>query len=108
MFTAEAAFAEVREYAPMLARKKGLPADLLLLAVANLPVRVVAPEGYASSVADARRRIGRRNPDDVPTLALALKFRLPIWTNDKDFEGCGVSRYTSEDLLRHLGIVNRR
>jgi predicted nucleic acid-binding protein len=102
VFTAGTTLAEVREYAPLLARKKRLPADLVLLAVATLPVTVVDSSVYARSVSEARRRIGRRDPDDIDILALALHFDLPIWSNDNDFEAAGVEWYTTADLLTRL------
>jgi predicted nucleic acid-binding protein len=85
ILTAQSTFAEVEEYAVVLGRKKRLPIDLLLLAVASQPVTIVEPEAYASSISEAKRRIGRRDPDDVDILALAIQFRVPIWCNDKDF-----------------------
>jgi hypothetical protein len=42
--TAEAVFQELQEYAAHLARKKRLSPDLVLLAVAALPVTVVGRE----------------------------------------------------------------
>ena len=102
VLTAEATLAEVREYAPLLAKKKRLSTDLVLLAVATLPVTVVDSSVYARSVSEARRRIGRRDPDDIDILALALHFGLPIWSNDNDFEIAGVEWYTTADLLARL------
>lgn len=108
VLTTEPTLAEVQEYATVLAERKRLSADLLLLAVASLPVTVVPHKDYASRMTEARRRIGRRDPDDVPLLALALKHDIPIWSNDKDFTQAGVPCYTTEDLLRELGLLNRR
>ncbi len=108
IFTAEPTIAEVREYAVLLARKRHLPADILLLAVASLPVTIVPAADYASSMAEAKRRIGWRDPDDVPILALAIELNIPVWSNDKDFEESGVPRFTTEDLLRKLGLLHRR
>ena len=105
ILTASVTFAEVEEYAEVLARKKRLPADILLLALAALPVTVVEASGYASSLPAARKLIARRDPDDVDILALAMKLRLPLWSNDRDFEGTGVELLTTEALLRHLGII---
>lgn len=105
VLTAEPIFAEVREYAAVLAKKKRLSEDLLLLAVTSLPVTIVEPAEYARSLAEARRRIGRRDPDDVPILALALEFDIAVWSNDKDFEGAGVDWFTTEELLRKLGLL---
>jgi predicted nucleic acid-binding protein len=105
IFTAQATFAEVEEYAGVLARKRRLPADLLLLAVASLPVTIVEREAYANSISEAKRRIGRRDPDDVDILALAIHFHIPVWSNDRDFENCGSQWYTTEDLLRKFGML---
>lgn len=102
VLTPETTLAEVQEYAPLLARKKRLSADLVLLAVATLPVTVVDSSVYARSVSEARRRIGRRDPDDIDILALALHFGLPVWSNDNDFEISGVEWYTTANLLARL------
>ena len=108
VLTAETTFAEVEEYAVVLAKKKRLPADLLLLAVASLPVTIIEREAYADSISEAHRRIGRRDPDDVDILALAIQFRVPLWSNDRDFEDSGIQRYTAEDLLRKLGMLEKK
>jgi predicted nucleic acid-binding protein len=105
ILTAQATFAEVEEYAAVLARKRRLPADLLLLAVASLPVTVVERDAYANSISEAKRRIASRDPDDVDILALAIHFHLPVWSNDKDFEHSGIQCYTTEHMLRKLGIL---
>ena len=98
----ETTLAELQEYEPVLSKKKRLSADLVLLAVATLPVTVVDSSVYARSVSEARRRIGRRDPDDIDILALALHLGLPIWSNDNDFEVAGVEWYTTADLLARL------
>jgi len=46
----------------------------------------------------ARRRIPR-DPDDWPTVALALVLEAHIWTHDHDFLGCGVATWTTQTLL---------
>jgi predicted nucleic acid-binding protein len=106
IFTAQVTLAEeVEEYAAVLAKKRRLPTDLLLLAVTSLPVTIVDRAAYANSLSEARRRIGRRDSDDVDILALAIQFQIPVWSNDRDFEDCGVQLYTTEDLLRKLGML---
>lgn len=69
--------------------------DTVLLAVAALPVRIMERADYATGIREAAERIGRRDPDDVDTLALALTLRWPIWSNDNDFENAGVEWYTT-------------
>ena len=102
--TTASVFAEVEVYAAVLGAKKGISREALMLAVASLPISIVAREIYAESMAKARRRIGKRDPDDVDLLALALHFKVPLWTNDNDFEGCGVEWFTTAELLKKLGV----
>ncbi len=104
VLTTASVFAEIEEYAAILGQKKRIPPETVMLAVASLPVSIVAAEVYARSVALARRRIGKRDPDDVELLALALHFKIPLWSNDNDFERCGVERHTTAELLRKLGV----
>lgn len=105
VLTTEHTIAEVEEYTSVLAQKKRLRPDLLLLAVAALPIAVVESSAYSKSLAEARKRIAHRDPEDVELLALALEYRIPLWSNDRDFEDVRVERFTTEDLLRQLGII---
>lgn len=107
LLTTETVFAEVEEYASVLGHKKKIPADALMLAVASLPVSIVAREVYARSIPRARKRIAWRDPDDVELLALAMHFKISLWSNDNDFEKCGVERYTTAELLRKLGLGSK-
>jgi predicted nucleic acid-binding protein len=102
VLTSEATLAEVQEYATQLAAKKPLSQDVVLLAVASLPVRVVERKAYEKSIPEAKRRIGRRDPDDVEILALAIHASAPIWSNDNDFEAVGVEWFTTAELLARL------
>ena len=102
ILAAEFTLAEVEEYAAQLAAKKHLSLDVVLLAVASLPVTVVDRASYEKSIPEARRLIGRRDPDDVEVLALALHAGLPVWSNDSDFEDVGVEWFTTAELLAQL------
>ena len=104
LLTPDATLAEVQEYAVILAKKKRLSLDTLLLAVAALPVTVVEQAVYSSSLPRARGLIAKRDPDDVDVLALALHTKLPLWSNDNDFEATGIEWYTTAELLARLGI----
>jgi predicted nucleic acid-binding protein len=104
VFTPAAAYDEVLQYLPSLAKKKRLQLDTLLLAFAALPVTVVERSAYEDQFPTAKRRIGKRDPDDIDVLALALELKLPVWSNDNDFEDTGVEWHTTAELLRTLGI----
>ena len=63
---------------------------------------IVVPEAdYGGHEAEARDRIPR-DPNDWPSVALALSLGCGIWTNDQDFFGCGVPVWTTETLLTHV------
>jgi predicted nucleic acid-binding protein len=64
-----------------------------------MPVEWQAPEDYESVRAEAERRMAERDPDDWPTVAVALVSSLPIWSQDKDMESAGVMVYTTGELL---------
>jgi hypothetical protein len=40
----------------------------------------------------------------VELLAPAFHFKVPLWSNDNDFDGCGVEQFTTAELLRKLDI----
>jgi predicted nucleic acid-binding protein len=105
VFTTEHTLAEVQEYVSILSKQKRLPSDILLLAVAALPVTLVGRAQYAKSITEATKRIGHRDREDIELLALALHLRIPIWSNDRDFEHLDVDLFTTEGLLRHLRII---
>ena len=107
LLAAEATFAEVEEYAVILASKRQLSLDTLLLAVATLPVTFVEGAVYASALPRARKLIAERDPDDVDVLALVLHTGLPLWSNDNDFEETGIEWYTTAELLKRLGLAKQ-
>ena len=102
--TPTAAMDEVYEYLPALARKKRLQLDTLLLTLAALPVTVVDRTEYRRQIGEAGRRMRRRDPNDVDVLALALHLKLPLWSNDNDFEVGGIEWHTTAELLKALGV----
>jgi len=102
VITAETTIGEVKEYAPQLATKRRIPQDTVMLAVASLPVRVVERAAFEKRIPEAKRRMGKRDPDDVEVLALALHAGLPVWSNGNDFEDAGVEWFTTAALLAEL------
>jgi predicted nucleic acid-binding protein len=48
------------------------------------------------------------DPDDIELLALTLHMKIPLWTNDNDFERCGIERFTTAEILRKLGIFGAK
>jgi predicted nucleic acid-binding protein len=95
---------EVREYAPEFAARYGLPEELLLKVLGVLPIDVYAEDEYASELARASQLLGGRDDDDIALAALALKLRIPIWSNDRDYQNFTHGVFTTARLLKTLGV----
>ena len=72
----------------------------LYLALSIIPIIVCNEEFYKDKIKEAKELIGKRDPDDIHLLALALKLNCPIWSNDKDFEGLGIIIYKTTDMIK--------
>jgi predicted nucleic acid-binding protein len=59
---------------------------------------IVSDDLYGDFEAEARKRLGTRDPEDWPILAAALALDCPIWTEDTEFFGCGVATWTSGSI----------
>ena len=90
------------EYLPSVGARRGLDVAKLMEELRLLPVTVVQLEAYRPLEHEARPRMAARDPDDWPTVALALALDLPIWSQDKDLEESGVRVYTTGQLLDAL------
>lgn len=102
---------EIRRRIPLMVSRSRLTeadAQLLLAQAIHLietKITVVAESIYSHLETEARNRIPR-DPDDWPTVALALAMNAAIWTQDCDFLGCGCPTWTTETLLIQLRTVS--
>ena len=99
---AEAVADEIARHIPRLAAKRGLDPTLLYAALAVMPIDWKSAPEYEDHREEAESRIAARDPDDWPTLALAIKLNLPVLTQDKDFADAGVEVFTTGELLDAL------
>jgi predicted nucleic acid-binding protein len=88
-----------------LAAKRGLDEAQLLAALQVRPIRWKPAADYEDQRAEAEKRIAERDPDDWPTVALALKLDLPVWSQDKDLTVAGLEVFTTGDLLDALSSI---
>ncbi|MCX7418171.1 MAG: PIN domain-containing protein [Planctomycetia bacterium] len=99
-FSSQHTLFEVEKYLPSVAKRIGCAELDLWREFQLLPVIAVQPREYDSELPRAIELIGQRDPKDVHVLALALRLDLPIWTDDRDFEGLPhVSIHKTADLL---------
>ena len=95
---------EVREYVPEFAARYQISEELLIEVLELLPITIYAEREYADQVGAARRLLASRDEDDVALAALALHLRIPIWSNDRDYEAFPTGIFTTAKLLKILGV----
>lgn len=67
----------------------------------QLPVAAFGDDFYGSFLPEARRLIEHRDPEDIDLLALALQTKLPLWTEDRDFDSIpGIEIIRTSDLIQ--------
>jgi predicted nucleic acid-binding protein len=100
LFIPAVCVAEVHEYLPLLCAKRNWDtvSALDLLGTLLTLVRVVEQGFFADFEEQSKRRIGSRDIDDWPVVALALALGADIWTEDTDFFGTGLPVWTTETV----------
>jgi predicted nucleic acid-binding protein len=108
--TPDTAFEETREKLPEILERRNVPAAPAMAILDQLAgvVHAVDVETYQTFEPLARQRIGRRDEDDWPVLAVALALDCAIWTEDADFFGCGVATWTTDRVELYLADVSER
>jgi predicted nucleic acid-binding protein len=104
-YAADVCFHDARKYVPAIHRRRSFDVVKALEALDVLEeksVLTVNPEVYVAYEKEARERIQSRDPDDWPILATALALDLPIWTEDRDFFGCGIATWITRTVEIYL------
>ena len=110
MITSEQVLERVRFHFPRIAKKRGLDLHRLLkvLELVCWGLEVYPEDFYKAHLEDAEWIIGHRDRKDIHPLALTLKLRFPIWTNDLDFQIPEVKNrvqvYATQDLVHTLKL----
>ena len=103
-FTPAFCYEELRKHIPKIAEAKNLPVEPLNDAIEKLE-KVVLPleKGiYSHREKNAKNRIGERDINDWPIVALALTLNCPVWTEDQDFFGTGLATWNSKNIEIYL------
>lgn len=97
-FAPDVAYADARKYLPALLEKRGVDSAVAMAMLDTLE-SIVQPldlDLYTDQKQNALARIAIRDADDWPVLACAMTINCPIWTEDADFFGTGVTTWTSD------------
>jgi predicted nucleic acid-binding protein len=103
--TPEGCFAEAeRNIVGIFARKSiSSTGPVRTLKDAQQLVGQIVADDYSLHEEDARARMRSRDETDWPIVASALLLDCPIWTEDRDFFGCGVATWMTETVEIYLG-----
>lgn len=96
---ADVAVADAREHIPSILHKRGIDPSTALQVLQELiaAIDVCKEDTYTSFKQDAIKRIPQ-DKEDWPMIACALTHNCPIWTQDKDFFGCGIATWTTSTV----------
>lgn len=99
-FTPDVCYDELKKYAFSIGAKRGLSSEHISNTIGWLEkvVRPIGADIYDDKKADAKNRIGARDINDWPIVALALTLDSAIWTEDHDFFGTGLSTWNSRNV----------
>ena len=100
--TTEFNVSEVREYISVIAEKYGFGEEILESQLKLLPLLIYQQKFYADFLDKASKRLAESDEADVQLLALSLKLKVPVWSNDRHFQHSGVEVYTTAKLLKIL------
>lgn len=97
-------FADARRYIPSISEKRRIDPGLGILVLDHLSrlVEVVDRSLYEEYETSARERMISRDEQDWPIVAASLLLKCPVWTEDRDFFGSGVSTWTTETVDLYL------
>ena len=98
--TTEIAFLEAQKHLPNVLSRRGAEIERIRLSLEDLErlkqsVIVIPTEIIAPFETQARLRLLKRDQDDWHLLALCLGLQTPLWTEDNDFFGVGITTWKS-------------
>ena len=97
-------FADARKYIPSVSTKRRIdpePGIAVLNQLSRL-VEIVDRSLYEEYESSSRERMISRDVDDWPIVATSLLLRCPVWSEDRDFFGSGISTWTTETVELYL------
>ena len=92
---------EVEKYIPEISQKSGVSEKEIEEAISLFPIQVLSRDYYKNYLTQAKKLIQKIDPDDIDILALYLKEKTFLWTEDKHFEQVKpkIKLLKTEDLI---------
>lgn len=103
LHTPQLCLEETRSHTPKICQKRRFDTARFLerLTVIERKLNAIAENVYSQREEEARARVPR-DSEDWPTVATAFALDLPIWTEDRDFFGCGIATWITNTIEIYL------
>jgi len=103
-YVPDVALADARRHISALAARLQVEPDELFIKLDRLKamVHVVHGADYQTYELAATSRIRSRDLSDWPLIATCLLLNAPLWTEDRDFFGCGIATWTTNNVGIYL------
>ncbi len=95
---------EAMEYLHIISKQYGLSEAILESQLKLLPLKIFPRHSYDDFIPKAARGMASKDEDDIELLALSMKLKAPVWSNDNDFRHSGIEVFTTAKLLKILGV----
>ncbi len=103
-YSPDVCFDDARKYIYKLGEERNFDSDvgLILIDQLSLVIEIVGEDFYRDRESVARKRISSRDAADWPIIAAALVLQCPVWTEDRDFFGCGIATWTTTNVEQYF------
>lgn len=105
LFVPEFLFTEIKKYEEIILRKSGMKKDNfeLLLLLLQSHIAVIPLSTFYGYLKEAEEEMENIDIKDAPFIALALKLKLPVWSNDLHFKKQKkVEAYTTDEIITNF------
>jgi predicted nucleic acid-binding protein len=99
-FVPDVCFEDAEKYLPIIFEKRATSPVLGLEVLSKLQclLQIIDKSVYQEYALKAQQRIKNRDIHDWPVIATAFAVDSPIWTEDQDFFGSGISVWTTDRI----------
>ena len=107
-FTPDVCLADAKKYLPVIFEKRQMAPGLALEVLSQLEsfLQLADVSIYNEHASEAKQRIKARDFQDWPVVATALALNCPLWTEDQDFFGSGLSVWTTDRIQIFFDKIN--
>jgi predicted nucleic acid-binding protein len=105
LFVPEFLFTEIKKYEEVILKKSGMEKEKLelLLLLLQSHISVIPIKKFSDFLEEAEKEMENIDIKDAPFIALALKLKIPIWSNDLHFKKQRkVEAFDTAEIMSHF------